>query len=211
MRADGRRLAFASELQALQRVPGFDATVSVDAMAEVLMLPVHRRAAHDLPHRQEAAARPLAAASARRTAHDRALLRVRARRARAFEQRSLDDLADELEEILVRSAAAPADLRRAARRIPLGRRRLVDGLCARSAQAGRPAQDVLDRLRRARRASTRPHAQFAEHLGTEHHEQRPRARRRSNSCSTSARCSTSRTATAPACRPTCCRSSRAST
>jgi asparagine synthetase B (glutamine-hydrolysing) len=37
MELPGGELAFASEMQALQQVPGFDDRVSVDAMAEVLM------------------------------------------------------------------------------------------------------------------------------------------------------------------------------
>ena len=52
-------LAFASELQALERLPGFDGTVDIDGMAEVLIFQYIGAPRTDLPLRQKAAARLL--------------------------------------------------------------------------------------------------------------------------------------------------------
>ena len=73
MELPGGGLAFASELQALQCVPGFDPEISVDAMAEVLMFQYIGAPPHDLPIRQETTPGHWLTARAGETLDDRAI------------------------------------------------------------------------------------------------------------------------------------------
>src|SRR5262245_4082674 len=113
--SDGKRLAFASELHALQQLPFFDAAVSEEALAEYLCFTY------------VGAPRTLYRAAAKLPPGSYARIERDGRKSiqRYFEfapgrdpgepERSLDDLADELEEVLVRLVS-----RRLISDVPLG-------------------------------------------------------------------------------------------
>ena len=111
-RADG--LAFASELQALEKVPGIDFSVSTDAIAELLMFQyigaprtIYRQV-RKLPPGHWLIACPGQALQIGRYFDFRP-------DAKGFDNRPFDELADELEDILVRSLR-----RRLIADVPLG-------------------------------------------------------------------------------------------
>lgn len=167
---DDGTFAFASELQALERVPGFDGHVDAEAIAELLAFQYIGaprsiyRSVHKLPpgHWMRVAADG--------SIHIERYFRFQPG-ALGFVDRPIDDLADELEEILTRSLE-----RRLISDVPLGaflsggvdssvtcalaRRRLNRPLMTFS-MGFKDFEDSEHPVARA----------FAEHLGTEHHEE----------------------------------------
>ena len=169
MELPGGGLAFASELQALQCVPGFDPEVSVDAMAEVLMFQyigaprTIYRSVKKLPPGHWLTARagePLRIGRYFQFAPTGS----------GFGSRSLADLTDELEDILVRSVT-----RRLISDVPLGAflsggvdSSLVCALVRR--KLGVPLQTFSIGFEGAPESEHEIARKFAAHLGTDHHE-----------------------------------------
>lgn len=161
-------LAFASELQALETLPGFDAEVSIDAMAEVLMFQyigaprTIYRSVRKLPPGHWLQAAPGQG--------------FRVYRYYSFqagtgepEERPLGDLADELEEILVRSIR-----RRLVADVPVGA--FISGgvdsptVCALARnELGRPLKTFTLGFAGNPESEHETARAFAEHLGLEHH------------------------------------------
>jgi asparagine synthase (glutamine-hydrolysing) len=161
-------LAFASELQALETLPGFDAEVSVDAMAEVLMFQYV-----GAPRTIYRSVRKLPPGHWLRAAPGQGF---RIHRYYSFpaetgepEERSVGDLADELEEILVRSIR-----RRLVADVPVGA--FISGgvdsstVCALARnKLGRPLKTFTLGFAGNPESEHQTARSFAEHLGLEHH------------------------------------------
>ena len=169
MELPGGGIAFASELQALQHVPGFDTEVSVDAMAEVLMFQyigaprAIYRSVKKLPPGHWLAVR--AGASPRIGRYFRFLPT-----GCGFGRRGLADVADELEDILVRSMR-----RRLIADVPLGAflsagvdSSVVCALVRRELDL--PLKTFSIGFEGAAESEHEIARQFAAHLGTDHHE-----------------------------------------
>lgn len=165
----GGAVAFASELQALELTPGFDAAVDPNAMAEVLTFQYI-----GAPRSIYASVKKLRPGHWMRV--DR-IGRIRVGRyfqfkpgAGGFEDRSLPELADELEDILVRSLG-----RRLISDVPLGAflsggvdSSVVCALVRR--KLDRPLTTFSTGFQDAPESEHLVARTFAEHLGTTHHE-----------------------------------------
>jgi asparagine synthase (glutamine-hydrolysing) len=163
----GGALAFASELQALNGVPGFDCTVSVDAMAEVLMFQyigaprtIYQQVAK-LPPGHWMVARPGEPVRIGRYFEFRP-------GATGSDARPIGELADELEEILVRSIR-----RRLIADVPLGA--FLSGgvdsstVCALvRRRLDIPLKTFSIGFEKASESEHETARLFARHLGTEH-------------------------------------------
>jgi asparagine synthase (glutamine-hydrolysing) len=170
MHLTGGGLAFASELQAMERVPGFDPTVNVDAVAEVLSFQYIGAPRTIYQHVHKLPPGHWMRVRADGTTEINRYFRFEPGK-NLFVGRSMADLADELEDILVRSLE-----RRLIADVPLGaflsggvdssttcaliRRRLNRDLKTYS-MGFSGAQESEHNIARA----------FAAHLGTEHHEE----------------------------------------
>ncbi len=169
-RLAGGAVAFASELQALERCPGFDARVDVAAMAEVLSFQYI-----GAPRCIYASVKKLqpgcwmridpdgGAATGRYFAYQPG--------STGYSRRPLSDLADELEDILVRSIA-----RRMIADVPLGA--FLSGgvdsstVCALvRRKLGRPLKTFSMGFLDAPESEHLAARAFAEHLGTEHYDE----------------------------------------
>jgi asparagine synthase (glutamine-hydrolysing) len=166
----GGGLAFASELQALEDVPGFDAQVSVDAMAEMLMFQYIGaprsiyRSVHKLPPGHWLVARAGEPVRTGRYYEFRP-------GTHGFDQRPLAQLADELEALLVRSIR-----RRLIADVPLGAflsggvdSSTVCALIAKRMQV--PLKTFSIGFKDAPESEHEAARAFARHLGCEHHDQ----------------------------------------
>lgn len=166
--ADGR-FAFASELQALEQVPGFDGTVDVDAMAEVLAfqyIGAPRSIYRDvkkLPPGTWLKLEPSGRAQIGRYFGFRP-------GESGFQHRPMNDLVDELEDILVRSIR-----RRLVADVPLGA--FLSGgvdsstVCALiRRKLDRPLMTFSIGFDGAPESEHETARAFANHLGTEHHD-----------------------------------------
>ena len=178
MELGGGGLAFASELHCLEALPGFDASLSLDAMAELLMFQYI-----GAPRTIYQSVKKLQPGHWLRCSPDRPLeigrhfefLPGRG----GFERRSMSDLADELEELLVVSVR-----RRLISDVPLGA--FLSGgvdsstVCALvRKRLGVPLKTFSMGFEGAEESEHDIASQFAKHLGTEHYERvlRPDAAR----------------------------------
>lgn len=166
----GGGLAFASELQALETLPGFDGEASLDAIAELLLFQyigaprTIYRSVKKLPPGHWLRLRPGSAPeSGRYFAFDAA--------AEPYDARPLQDLADEAEALLVQSLR-----RRMIADVPLGA--FLSGgvdsstVCALVRHKLKlPLSTFTIGFRGAEDSEHEAARQFATHLGTEHHEQ----------------------------------------
>lgn len=164
----GGGLAFASELQALERLPGFDAEVSLDAMAELLMFQYIGaprsiyRSAKKLSPGHWLVAKPGQPIQIGRYFEFNPT-------GTGSDKRSIADLADELEEILVRSIR-----RRMIADVPLGAF-LSGGVDSSTVCAlirhklGLPLKTFSIGFDAAVESEHHAAATFAKHLGTEHY------------------------------------------
>jgi asparagine synthase (glutamine-hydrolysing) len=166
----GGGLAFASELHALEQVPGFDAQVSADAMAEMLMFQyigaprtIYRNV-HKLPPGHWLVARAGEPVKVGRYYEFRP-------GTHGFDERPLPELADELEALLVRSIR-----RRLIADVPLGA--FLSGgvdsstVCALIARRmGVPLKTFSIGFKDAPESEHEAARAFARHLGCEHHDQ----------------------------------------
>ncbi len=170
MELAGRGLAFASELQAIEKVPGFDGTVSVDAMAEMLSFQYI-----GAPRTIYAAVKKLPPGCWMRISSEGEIELKRYFRFDPghdlFENRSMVSLADELEEILVRSLK-----RRLIADVPLGA--FLSGgvdsstVCALiRRRLDTPLKTFSIGFKGAPESEHETARLFAKHLGTEHHEE----------------------------------------
>lgn len=163
-------VAFASELQALERIPGFDGTIDVNAVAEVLSFQYI-----GAPRTIYANVRKLAPGHWMKIAADGT---VEIKRYFRFDPgrnlltgRPLKELADELEDILVRSLD-----RRMIADVPLGAF-LSGGVDSSTTCAlvrrrlNRPLQTYSIGFRGAPESEHEVARKFAAHLGTEHYEE----------------------------------------
>ena len=162
--------AFASELQALERVPGFDGTVSVDAMAELLTFQYI-----GAPRSIYQNVKKLPPAHWLRVSADGQIttgryFEFRPGTAASFD-RSIGDLADELEDLLAKSLK-----RRLISDVPLGAflsggvdSSTVCGLVRR--KLDRPLKSFSIGFEGAPETEHLIARSFAQHLGTDHHEQ----------------------------------------
>src|SRR5260221_8036016 len=165
----GGGLAFASELQALETLPGFDAEASLDAIAELLLFQyigaprTIYRSVQKLPPGHWLRLRPGAAPEMRRYFEFDAAVEP--------DSRPLRVLADEAEELLVRSLR-----RRMIADVPLGAF-LSGGVDSSTACAlvrhklKLPLSTFTIGFRGAEDSEHEAARQFAAHLGTTHHEQ----------------------------------------
>lgn len=170
MELPGGGLAFASELHALQHVPGFDAEISLDAMAEVLMFQyigaprtIYRKV-KKLPPGCWLSARPAEPLKIGRYFEFQPGLN-------GFDERPIAELADELEDILVRSLR-----RRLISDVPLGA--FLSGgvdsstVCALiRRKLDLPLKTFSIGFDKASESEHEVARQFARHLETEHFEQ----------------------------------------
>lgn len=170
MELAGRGLAFASELQAIERVPGFDGTVNVDAMAEMLTFQYI-----GAPRTIYAAVKKLPPGCWMQISSDGEIQIKRYFRFDPghdlFENRSMASLADELEEILVRSLKG-----RLIADVPLGA--FLSGgvdsstVCALiRRRLDTPLKTFSIGFKGAPESEHETARLFAKHLGTEHHEE----------------------------------------
>ncbi len=166
--ADGT-FAFASELRALEILPGFDKTISIDAMAEYLMFQYvgAPRSIYERVPKLPPAHLMLKSESA---AEMHRYYRFDPGKD-LFQGRSISDLADELETILVRSIE-----RRLVADVPLGA--FLSGgvdssiVCALVTQKLRiPLNTYSIGFLNAPESEHHVARQFAKHLGTIHHEE----------------------------------------
>ncbi len=163
-------LAFASELQALERVPGFDGTVSVDAMAELLTFQYI-----GAPRSIYQNVKKLPPAHWLRVSADGQIttgryFEFRPGAAASFD-RPLGELADELEDLLAKSLK-----RRLISDVPLGA--FLSGgvdsstVCALvRRKLDRPLKSFSIGFEDAPETEHMIARAFAQHLGTDHHEQ----------------------------------------
>lgn len=170
MELQGGGLAFASELQALQHVPGFDPEISLDAMAEVLMFQyigaprtIYSKV-KKLPPGCWLSARPGEPSKIGRYFEFQPGLG-------GFDERPIAELADELEDILARSLR-----RRLISDVPLGA--FLSGgvdsstVCALvRRKLGLPLKTFSIGFDKAVESEHEVARQFARHLGTEHFDQ----------------------------------------
>jgi asparagine synthase (glutamine-hydrolysing) len=163
-------LAFASELQALEQLPAFDGAVSVDAVAELLMFQYigAPRTIYERVHKL-APGHWMMLTPGGRPATGRHF-RFAPGEA-GFTNRSNDDLADELEDLLARSIE-----RRLISDVPLGA--FLSGgvdsstVCALiRRKLGRPLQTFSIGFAGAAESEHETARAFAGHLGTEHHDE----------------------------------------
>lgn len=169
MELAGGGLAFASELQAFESVPGFDATISADALAEVLMFQYIGASRSIYQGVQKLP-----------PGHWMRLVPGRAPEikryftfepgAKGYTNRPMAQLADELEEILVRSLE-----RRLVADVPLGA--FLSGgvdsstVCALARRKlGVPLKTFSIGFAGDKESEHEIARQFAAHLGTEHHD-----------------------------------------
>jgi asparagine synthase (glutamine-hydrolysing) len=163
-------VAFASELQALELLPGFDALVDVDAVAEMLTFQYIGaprsiyRSVQKLPPGHWMKISPSGQTQLRRYFQFRPGLS-------GFSDQPLSRLADELEDILLRSIG-----RRMIADVPLGAflsggvdSSTVCGLVRR--KLSRPLMTFSTGFKDAPESEHLVARQFAKHLGTEHHEE----------------------------------------
>jgi asparagine synthase (glutamine-hydrolysing) len=165
---DGR-LAFASELQALEQVPGFDGTVDVNAMAEVLAfqyIGAPRSIYQTVKKLPPGHWLRVDAAGRLETGRYFAFRPGES----GFIHRPMDDLVDELEDILVRSVR-----RRLISDVPLGA--FLSGgvdsstVCALiRRKLDRPLMTFSIGFKGAPESEHETAREFAKHLGTEHHD-----------------------------------------
>ena len=208
-----RGWSFASTLTALLQHPRGAARARPRRARRVPGARVRGRAAH---HRRAACtssppATRLVFDADRRRADDVALLAA-ARRRRALRGRPSEDAAQQLEALPARGGEEAAGRRRAARHLPLGRHRLLDGGGAGGARARAASRPSRSRFAdpsfdesgyaRTRRRAPRHRAPRGGAVARRGGEDRRRV---------SATSSTSRWPTARSSRPTCCRASRAAT
>src|ERR1044072_399487 len=162
--------AFASELQALERLPGFDATVDIDAVAEVLSFQYI-----GAPRTIYGSVRKLPPAHWLRRDANGKITTGRYYQFRpglsGFSDRPMNDLADELEDILTRSIR-----RRLIADVPLGA--FLSGgvdsstVCALvRRKLGLPIMTFSTGFGGAPESEHLTPRAFAEHLGTDHHEE----------------------------------------
>ena len=162
--------AFASELQALERLPGFDATVDIDAVAEVLSFQYI-----GAPRTIYGSVRKLPPAHWLRRDANGKITTGRYYQFRpglsGFSDRPMNDLADELEDILTRSIR-----RRLIADVPLGA--FLSGgvdsstVCALvRRKLGLPIMTFSTGFEGAPESEHLTARAFAEHLGTDHHEE----------------------------------------
>ena len=170
MELAGRGLAFASELQAIEKIPGFDGTVNVDAMAEMLTFQYI-----GAPRTIYAAVKKLPPGCWMRISSDGEIEIKHYFRFDPghdlFENRSMASLADELEEILVRSLKG-----RLIADVPLGA--FLSGgvdsstVCALiRRRLDTPLKTYSIGFKGAPESEHETARLFAKHLGTEHHEE----------------------------------------
>jgi asparagine synthase (glutamine-hydrolysing) len=170
MQSKNGLFAFASELQALEKVPGFDGTVSVDAMAEVLTFQYIGAPRSIYQH-----VKKLPPAHWLRVSADGQITTGRYFQFRPGESATSDrpfgDLADELEEILAKSLQ-----RRLIADVPLGA--FLSGgvdsstICALvRRKLNRPLKSFSTGFEGAPETEHLVARSFAQHLGTDHHEQ----------------------------------------
>jgi len=166
----GGGFAFASELQALERLPGFDGTVAIDALAEVLSFQYI-----GAPRSIYRAVRKLPPAHWLRIDSAGKITTGRYFQFKpglsGFTDRPMNDLADELEEILTRSIR-----RRLIADVPLGA--FLSGgvdsstVCALiRKKLGLPLMTFSTGFGGAPESEHLTARAFAEHLGTDHHEE----------------------------------------
>lgn len=170
MELAGGGLAFASELQALETLPGFDGEVSLDAIGELLMFQYI-----GAPRTIYRAVKKLEPGYWLRAFPDGRIERGRYFEFRpgrdGFVQRPLHDLVDELEDILTRSVQ-----RRLISDVPLGAF-LSGGVDSSTVCAlvhnklGRPLKTFSIGFKDAPESEHEAARRFAAHLGTEHHDQ----------------------------------------
>ena len=170
MELQGGAYVFASELQALEKIPGFDAEVSLDAMAEVLMFQyigaprtIYQSIKKLLPGHWMRLAPGQAAVTGR-------FFQFRPGEA-DFDRRPLASLADELEDILLRSIK-----RRLISDVPLGA--FLSGgvdsstVCSLiSKKMGLPLKTFSIGFRGAPESEHRAARAFAREIGSTHHDQ----------------------------------------
>ena len=162
--------AFASELQALEKVPGFDGTVSVDAMAELLTFQYVGAPRSIYQHVKKLAPGHWLRVSANGEVTTGQYFNFRPGES-ATDHRSIGDLADELEEILATS---------------LQRRLIADVPLGAFLSGGVDSSTVCALVRRKLKLPLKSFSigfegapetehliarSFAQHLGTDHHEQ----------------------------------------
>lgn len=165
-----RGVAFASELQALEQLADFDATVSVDAIAEYLMFQYV-----GAPRTLYRSVSVLPPGSYMQFGSTNAPMEARYFSFRpgefGFESRDPEELIDELEDILTRSVK-----RRMISDVPLGAF-LSGGVdssvtCALvRRKLGQPLKTFSIGFRNAPESEHEAARAFAKHLGTEHHDQ----------------------------------------
>ncbi|MDQ8728354.1 asparagine synthase (glutamine-hydrolyzing) [Bradyrhizobium sp. LHD-71] len=163
-------IAFASELQALEKVPGFDNRISLDAVAEVLSFQYigAPRTIYENVHKLQPG--HWMKLSADGTTETRRYFQFSPGQD-LFANRSITDLADELEDILVRSLD-----RRMIADVPLGAF-LSGGVDSSTTCAlirrrlNRPLKTYSIGFRGAPESEHEIAGKFAAHLGTEHHEE----------------------------------------
>ena len=166
----GGDFAFASELQALERLPGFDGSVDIDAVAEVLSFQYV-----GAPRSIYSSVKKLPPAHWLRRGADGKITTGRYYQFRpglaGFSDRPMNDLADELEDILTRSIR-----RRLIADVPLGA--FLSGgvdsstVCALiRRKLGLPIMTFSTGFGGAPESEHLTARAFSEHLGTDHHEE----------------------------------------
>src|SRR5205085_5107720 len=166
----GGDFAFASELQALERLPGFDASIDIDTVAEVLSFQYV-----GAPRSIYGKVKKLPPAHWLRRSADGKITTGRYFEFRpglsGFSDRPMSDLADELEEVLTRSIR-----RRLIADVPLGAflsggvdSSTVCALVRRKLKL--PIQTFSTGFSGAPESEHLTARLFAEHLGTDHHEE----------------------------------------
>jgi asparagine synthase (glutamine-hydrolysing) len=162
-------LAFASELQALESVPGLDLTVSADSVAELLMFQYVGAPRTIYQHVKKLPPGHWLVASPGHAPRIGRYFEFKPGEA-AFDTRTIGELADELEDLLVRSLR-----RRLISDVPLGA--FLSGgvdsstVCALiRARIGVPLKTYSVGFAGAQESEHHTARLFARHLGTEHHE-----------------------------------------
>ena len=212
--AAGGAFAFASELTSLLHHPGVSRDLDALGLQALLRLRVHPRAAHALPGRRASCRAGTASTSTsrpRRRGSD-AYYRFTVEPDEALASRPEGEVAEDLRARLSAAVRPAPGGRRAARHLPVRRHRLQRGRRLRRARdaassASRPSPSAS-----GRRASTsrRTRARWPRTPAPSTTRRSSTSPRRARSRTRCWGCSTSRSATARSCRPTCSRASRAS-
>ena len=151
-------LLFASELKPILQLPRVDRSRQLAGASATCSRssPRRRRPEHRRRRRRSSSRRASPIAARRPAAAHRALLGRRS--SSPNETATEGELVEQLRALLDESVDAAPGQRRAGRRVPQRRHRLERRRRDDGAACGRPAQDLLDRLRRSRLRRARPRA-----------------------------------------------------